>query len=151
MRRLLLPLALLSACILAPSEGVSGQEPSPIAEYRQGLMSALASHTGGLRAILGGDVAEPDHVVLHARAVGDLGEMLQGVWPVGSGGEGTRALPEIWTDQDDFEERLAALRDATARLRQVAEAGDREGVGSAMQELGQTCRGCHTTYRSRAN
>jgi cytochrome c556 len=151
MRRLVLALAVMSAGLLASARGLAAQTPSPVAEYRQGLMSALAAHTGGIRAILGGEVTEPDHVLLHARAVGHLGEMLQGVWPEGSGGEGTRALPEIWTEGDDFQERLEALRGATARLRQVAEAGDREGIGAAMQELGQICRGCHTTYRSRSN
>lgn len=147
-----LPLfGLALAALVALPAALSAQEPSPIAEYRQGLMNGLSGHAGGLRALLGGDVDQPDHVVLHARAIADVADMLMVVWPEGSGGEGTRALPGIWTQPDDFQTKLQGLRDATARLRERAESGDREGTIAAMRDVGSTCRDCHTTYRAREN
>jgi cytochrome c556 len=151
MHRLPILLFVTLAATLSGAGGLFAQEASPVAEYRQGLMSSLASHFGGLRTLASGDVAEPEHVVLHARALADAGEMLQVVWAEGSAGEGSRARPEIWADWDDFQGRLEALRAATARVRDRAEAGDMQGFGAALQELGPSCRGCHTDYRAPAN
>jgi cytochrome c556 len=114
-------------------------------------MSGMQAHQRALRAIVGGDVTEPTHVVLHARALADITAMLQGVWAEGSGGEGTRALPAIWEDRADFRSKLEGLQAAASGLREAAEEGDMEAVGAALQEVGQTCRDCHTTYRARAN
>ena len=146
----LVPLVLLLAALSTAVE-LSAQDRPPLSEYRASLMEGLRSHNGALRALTGDDVSEPGHIVLHARAVADVAEMLQGVWPAGSGGEGTRALPAIWDQQDDFRSKLESLRAITSVLRESAEAGDMAGVGSALQDLGGTCRGCHTDYRARAN
>ena len=81
----------------------------------------------------------------------DITVMLQRVWPEGSGGDGTRALPAVWENQDDFRPKLEGLRAASARLREHAEADDMEGAGEALREVGRTRRDCHTTYRARAN
>jgi cytochrome c556 len=150
LRRLTVPALVFSGlCLFAT--GASAQDRTHLSEYRAALMEGLRAHTGGLRSLVTGEVSHPDHVVLQARAAADVADMLQGVWPEGSGGDGTRALPAVWEDPDDFKRRLDALRDATARLRERAEAGDMEGVGAALQDVGGMCRDCHTTYRARAN
>ena len=145
-------LALLALVAALPSAAeLSAQDRPPLSAYRASLMEGLRSHNGALRALSGGDVSESGHIVLHARAVADVADMLQGVWPAGSGGEGTRALPAVWEENDDFRSKLEGLRAITAALRDRAEAGDMAGVGSALEDLGGTCRGCHTDYRARAN
>lgn len=150
MRRHLALFLTLAAIIVVPGD-LTGQDRPALSDYRAALMDGLRSHNGALRALAAGDVSESDHIVLHARAVADVAEMLQGVWPAGSGGEGTRALPAIWAEQGDFQSKLEELRGIASTLRDRAEAGDMDGVGSSLQELGSTCRGCHTDYRARAN
>lgn len=151
MRRITLVPALILTAFFGLGGSLSAQDAPPLASYRADLMNGLQAHTGALRALVGGDVAEPAHVVLHARAVADVAEMLQGVWAEGTGGEGTRALPAVWEDWADFQSKLEGMRAAAVRLRTQAEGGDAEAVGAALQEVGQTCRGCHTDYRARAN
>jgi cytochrome c556 len=112
-------------------------------------MNAVQNHQGALRLILSGEVAEPAHVALHARAIHESFDMMTGTFPEGSGGDGTRAQPAIWENWDDFAAKLEAARDAAARLSAAAEAGDTEGTGAALREVGQSCRSCHMEYRAR--
>jgi cytochrome c556 len=112
-------------------------------------MSSLQAQTGGLRAIVGGDVPYTSHVSLKANTIRDLAMMLSDVFPAGS--EGGRAQPEVWSDSADFAEKLAALQSSANHLAEVASGGDLAAVGEALGEVNQTCRGCHTTYRARAN
>jgi cytochrome c556 len=151
MPRPLTSAVLLVALTLLLPVGLSAQEAPPLAGYRGDLMTGMQAHQRALRALVGGDVAEPSHIVLHARALADITEMLQGVWAEGSGGEGSRALPAVWEDWADFQAKLEGLRSAARGLRDAAEGGDTEAVGATLQEVGQTCRDCHTTYRARAN
>lgn len=144
----LLALALL---LLLPGTASAQADRTPLSEYRAGLMNSLSAHNSGLRAVLSGEVSQPDHVLHHARGIAAVAEMLVAVWPTGTGGEGTRAAPAIWENGEDFNQKVEVLRAAAARLRQSAEAGDAEGVGAAAREIGQTCRSCHSDYRLRAN
>lgn len=140
-------LALLAA---APA-AASAQDAPPMSEYRVRLMDGASAHFGALRAIVGGDVDLGAHAAHHARAIDALATMFGDVFPEGSGGEGTRALPEIWTQPDDFQEKLEAFQSAAAALNAAGEAMDDAALGDAVGALGQSCRGCHTEYRADAN
>ena len=75
------------------------------------------------------------------------------LWPEGTDSEsveGTRALPAIWDDLDDFLAKFVALQDAVEGLQLVA--GDgldtmRGGFGT----VAQSCQACHEVYRADAN
>jgi cytochrome c556 len=147
---------LAGLAVVAPSDVAAqgrgrggGDETPPALSYRQGVMSSLQAQTGGLRAIVGGDVPYTSHVSLKANTIRDLAMMLSDVFPAGS--EGGRAQPEVWSDSADFAEKLAALQSSANHLAEVASGGDLAAVGEALGEVNQTCRGCHTTYRARAN
>jgi len=74
---------------------------------------------------------------------------LANVFPAGSGGAGSRALPAIWEDRDDFMDKVTAIQSASAALVSAAQAGDPDGVTSALQAVQGSCRACHQTYRAR--
>jgi len=71
------------------------------------------------------------------------------MWPAGSDNgamQGTRALPAIWQNMDDFGSRFGALQGATEAM--MAAAGtDLAALQGAMGPLGAACGGCHQTYR----
>lgn len=148
----ILPLtgALVALALTAPALSAQNQAP-PLSQYRTQLMTSMQAHVGALRLLGSGDVVRNEDVARHARAVRDISEMLLELWPEGSGGEGTRALPAIWENWDDFRGKLEALRDAGVALQTAADAGSTDGVAQAMQGLGQGCRSCHGDYRARAN
>ncbi|HSG49453.1 MAG TPA: cytochrome c [Longimicrobiales bacterium] len=146
--------ALLPAvALLAVSAGDSSAQDQPeapaLSRYRVAVMTSLQEHNSALRLLLSGDVAQPEHVVLHARAVHDMLAMAAVSFPAGSGGPGTRALPAIWENWDDFAAKLDAARASAAALQAAAEAGDVEGTAAALREVGQSCLSCHREYRAR--
>ena len=142
----------LAACIvaaMAPAR-VAAQDPTPAMEYRQTIMSSLGAHRGALTAILNEDVPHAGHVLGHALSLQQLSVMAADIFPTGSHGEGSRALPDIWEDAAGFGEALSAFQSAAAALAEAARAGDMTAVEDAAAGFGRTCGGCHRPFRARA-
>ncbi len=57
----------------------------------------------------------------------------------------SEALPSIWEDYEDFSAQAQAMGAAAAAAR--GQLSTQDDVGLALQGLGQTCKGCHKTYR----
>ena len=71
-------------------------------------------------------------------------------FPEGTGpasGIKTAALPIIWEDKTDFNDKIGAMQDAAAKLDSIAQAGDVAAIGAAFKTTGGTCKGCHGKYR----
>ena len=142
----------LAACIvatLAPARAAA-QDPTPAMEYRQTIMNSLGAHRGALTAILNQDVPHQGHVLGHALSLQQLSAMASDIFPEGSHGEGSRALPDIWADAPGFRDALSAFQSAADGLAEAARAGDMTAVDEAAAGLGRTCGGCHRPYRARA-
>lgn len=56
----------------------------------------------------------------------------------------SEALPDIWTNFDDFTAQAAALNKAAERAAKIT---DLKSLKSAMREIGGACGSCHKTYR----
>lgn len=129
---------------------VAAQEASPVAQYRQSLMESFRMHLGGVRAALG-DAAPIGHAEHHAVAFERMAQALANAFPAGSAGEGSRALPLIWEDRNDFMDKVTALQNATVRLVTVTRSGDSAAMGDALQAVQGTCGSCHNVYRGPAD
>ena len=137
------------AAVVAPTIA-SAQDASPIVEYRQSIMQAFRTHMGGVRAALG-DVAPMGHAEHHAVAFEHMAQALANAFPENTAGPGSRALPAIWENRDDFMNKVTAIQTATAQLVEAAGSGDAEVMSQALQGVQGTCAGCHQTYRGPAN
>ena len=115
-------------------------------KYREHTMESIGGHMGAIVDIIRRDVAHTSHLPIHANALADLAGIVPSVFPEGSGGGDTEALPEIWTQPEDFANRLETFKQAASALKAAAASGD--GVGSAVQNVGQACKGCHDNYRA---
>ncbi len=157
----LVPAALLGAIVLVSPTGAMAQdepdepdepdETSPALEYRQSLMQGLAAHRSAVTAIVDDEVDYRSHILAHATALRRLAVMATDVFPEGSGGEGSRAMDEIWQNTDDFQEVLKGLQDATSGLLDAVYAGDIGAVEEALTAVAGSCRDCHRAFRARAN
>lgn len=79
-----------------------------------------------------------------------LGADLASWFPKGSGPEAgvkTAAKAEIWTDAEGFAAAATKLQGETAKLADVATAGDMEAIKAQVRATGGACKICHDKYR----
>ncbi len=143
-------LALSALAVGSAPMVAQAQDASPVAQYRQSLMNAFRTHMGGIRAALG-DAAPVGHAEHHAVAFERMAQALANAFPQGSHGPGSRALPAIWDNRDDFMDKVSAIQNTSARLVTAARSGDPEEITSALQAVQGTCGSCHQPYRGPAN
>ena len=149
-QRRLTGVALVAVLISAAPTTAAAQEGSAVVQYRQSLMEAFRTHMGGVRAALG-DAAPIGHAEHHAVAFERMAQALANAFPAGSAGEGSRALPAIWENRDDFMNKVSAIQTATAGLVTATRSGDADTIGEALQAVQGTCGSCHDAYRGPAN
>ena len=122
-------------------------------KYRQGLFKALAWQLGPVVGMAKGEVPfSNEQLALRADNMDAIAKMLAEGFPKGSAdGEiaGTKAKPEIWTNQADFTAKLAALQTATAALSAASGTLTQGDVGKHVAAIGGTCKSCHDSYRNR--
>ena len=147
-KRLLTALVVTAGVGFTAPTAVAAQEASPEAAYRQSLMGALRLHMGAIRAVTSG-VAPAGHVEHHAVSFERMAQALANAFPEGSG-EGSRALPAIWENRNDFMDQVSSIQSASAQLVTAARSGDADAIGAAMQGVQGTCGDCHRGYRGPA-
>jgi cytochrome c556 len=116
-------------------------------KYRHAVMDAMAGHTSAFSMIAFGMVDHPEFLQSHANALADAGAQLKILFPEGSGEGETDALPAIWEEPEKFAASIEEAEKATAALSDAAASGDRKAIVGAFKALGQSCKGCHESYR----
>ena len=146
-----------AGCSQAPEGGAAaGNEDSPEAaamRYRQGLMQVQAFKLGVLRDMADG-VTDADADVF-AEYAADLaavtGMLLDGFDGLEGSStnalSGTRALPDIWSNWDDFVQKQSDLESAAEEVAAAASAPGFDVGPDSAAPLGPTCGGCHRVYR----
>ena len=117
------------------------------AKYRQGVMKSIGGHMSAIGTSLKNQVHLED-LAMHARGIAMLADVAPNVFPAGSGGEKTKARPEIWEDPDGFSASMNKFVGAAKDMAVAAESGDMAQIGPAVQALGGSCKGCHDDYKS---
>lgn len=119
----------------------------PIAT-RKAVMKNNGAAIGALVAMAKGE-AEFDARVANiaVRTLYNGSADIPALFPAGteSGGE-TEALPAIWSDAAGFAAKAEAMNAAAAQLI-ATPIENLDGVRAAVGALGQTCQGCHETFR----
>jgi cytochrome c556 len=136
-----------------PGGGADAVDDSPEAtafRARQGLMRMIAWKVGQLRGMEQGDVPVDNAVFTESSVdVAALANMLTDAFIPGSDVEGSAALPEIWSNRDDFDQKAADFMTAAEALAAAAQSGGYDAGQSLVQGVGQTCGACHRSYRRR--
>ncbi len=145
--------ALFLALIALPALADAPDTPTPrtpIQQYRHQIMELVGDHTGALGDIIDGEVERPNRDVIgHATALYELAQIHRDLFPEGSGPEvgRTRALPAVWELPDDFKKANKAFVRSTSRLVEAAKDGDKKRIEDAFGKVGESCGGCHKTFR----
>lgn len=140
----------LAVCLAAAPAALAAQEFDSQLKSRQGQFRIMAFNLGILGSMAKGE--SPFDAAAAEAAAGNLvavSGLAQNHWPEGSDSmsvDGTRAMPAIWEDLGDFQQKWAAFATQAAALADVAPNGV-DGLGAAVGAVGQTCQSCHESYR----
>ncbi len=119
-------------------------------KFRKAIMGSIGGTMGGLVGVLKGQ-ASADYAAPLAANMANLAQIAGGIFPAGSDFGETRALPAIWEKPGDFKKAVSAFQMAAANLSKVAASGDMNAFGAAFGALGESCKGCHETFREKKN
>ena len=130
----------------------SASAQSPDIAARQEVMKANGAAMRVLVPIVRGEAPWNAAAARQAAAtVQSDAEKGKTLFPAGSTGPNSAALPAIWERKAEFDALFDRQRDAAANLVRLASAGDEAGFKAAFPALGQTCGACHTPFRRPAN
>lgn len=119
-------------------------------EYRQKALSVMQNNFSAMGDMVKGDVAW-DSAVFTARAadfaamssIPWLGFETEGAKP----GSNTDALPAIWENWSDFQERAEQLESDAQALLSAAQGGDEAAMKRSFMAAARNCKGCHDQYK----
>jgi len=156
MRRLpLLFLPLIAACATSADEApavaarAAGPSAAELIAARQAMMHMAATllyQEVMPAAKAGTDVKAAGHA---ADGLDLFGHSIAGLFPEGSAGPDSRALPALWANKADFDAKANAFGDAAARLNALAAAGDAAGFAAQAKVVEEGCNSCHGLYRAK--
>lgn len=144
---------LTAAAMAAIVTTAAAQRPGPAdqirarqAHYKQmgGAMKAINDQLHGSAPSIGA-IRQGSHVILA------FAPQILRWFPPGTGPEAgvrTRALPEIWSDNQNFRRAGATLLVAARTLDAAAQRGDLAAIRIAVPQVAHACGTCHDTYRA---
>jgi cytochrome c556 len=124
--------------------------PAAAITARQDAMKANGGAMRTLTPIVRGEQPwNQQAAVQAATTLHNTANAVPGVFPQGSGTEAgkTDALPAIWANWSDFQAKAKTFESESAKLLQLAQAGDEAGFKAQFPAVGRSCGGCHETYR----
>ncbi len=146
-------LALTGAAILFGVSGVSAQEEEEatgIVAYRHGVMGSFGAEMGALKVLLVEGEGPMEMAKVHAQYMVDSAPHIVAMFPEGSDGTGSKAMPAVWQDQAGFEEAATNFEEKAQAFLAALDGGDQQAAVQAYAALGkQGCGNCHDDYREK--
>lgn len=123
-------------------------KPEDVVIYRQSMMVGLAWNIGGIGAMVKGVTPwDQQRVAFLANRAAQLAPMPREGFTPETAKAKSDAKAEIWTNLKDFDDRNDAMVAATAKLAEVAKAGNEAATKVAFLDTIKTCKGCHDEYQ----
>jgi cytochrome c556 len=137
---------------IAPAAADVTLKNEDMVAVRQAFMRVNSSYEGMLAAQAKGALDIPANQM---KQIGEawvrMGKLLPSLFQKGSEGVGkSRAKPEIWSEPEAFQAKLARYAKATEKFQQVAPAGDKASVAATFAEINNACDDCHKSFRTPA-
>ncbi|MSQ59182.1 MAG: cytochrome c [Betaproteobacteria bacterium] len=134
----------------ATSSVFAQAKPEDAIKYRKSVYAIMGWNFGPLAAMAKGDKPyDKDEAIRRAANIAFVSRLpLEGFIPGSESGD-TKAKPEIWQNMDDFKAKLEKMQQETAKLAEVAKAGDFNALKAQLGETGKACKACHDNYRNK--
>jgi len=137
----------LAGAVLTAAAATRRDDADQLIAARQAGFKLQGAAFGGMKAVIDakGDVKTQ---AFAASAVAGWARALPGLFPAGSDGGTTKALPTVWSDRAGFEKAAATLATEAGKLADLAKAGDQPGFAAQWVVVRSTCSACHDSYRA---
>ncbi|MBC2666859.1 cytochrome c [Novosphingobium flavum] len=144
-------LAAIAALILPATAMVAiAAAPADVIKARQDNFKIMGKAMKGTMDEFKLPSPNPAVVKANANALAAAAVKVKGGFPKGTGAETgvkTDALPVIWQKPADFKAADAKMAAAAKAFQAAANTGDLAKMQAAAGAVGQTCKGCHDTFR----
>jgi len=119
--------------------------------YRKTVFTVLGGNFGPMLSMIKGEIPwDDDKFESLANDLATVAQLdIARAFPSPNDPGKTRARPAIWENMDDFLLKLEALRTESAKLAEVADAGDKAAIMAQFRATGETCGNCHDDYKSK--
>lgn len=148
MKAVLSAAVVLAAAVLATPAMAQFQKPEDAIKYRKASFTVMAAHFGRIGAMANGRVPFDAKVAAeNAAVVETMSKLPWSAFGPGTDKGDTRALPEIWKEQDAFKAGADKMQAEVTKLVAAAKTGSLDNVKAAFGAAGQTCKACHDDFR----
>lgn len=136
----------MAASVLTAAAATRRDDADQLIAARQAGLKLQGATFGGMKGVIDakGDVKTQ---AFAAGAIAAWARALPGLFPAGSDGGTTKALPAVWSDRAGFEKAAATLATEAAKLADLAKAGDQPGFATQWGVVRNACSACHDKYR----
>jgi cytochrome c556 len=136
----------MAASVLTAAAATRRDDADQLIAARQAGFKLQGAAFGGMKGVIDakGDVKTQ---AFAAGAIAAWGRALPGLFPAGSDGGTTKALPTVWSDRAGFEKAAGTLATEAGKLSDLAKAGDQAGFATQWGMVRGACSACHDKYR----
>lgn len=137
----------MAASVLTAAAATRRDDADQLIAARQAGFKLQGAAFGGMKGVIDakGDVKTQ---AFAAGAIAAWGRALPGLFPAGSDGGTTKALPTVWSDRAGFEQAAATLATEAGKLADLAKAGDQASFAAQWGVVRGACSACHDKYRA---
>lgn len=119
-----------------------------VVKERMALMSSLGDAMKAMAAMFKKQAAyNPAAMARHATSINLQTNSLTTLFPHGSIGKPSKALPAIWDDWQAFQQLTTELNTTSARLAEIALDAEPRQARRQFAQVARTCSACHERFR----
>ena len=144
--------ALFGSVALTTTPALAVDSAASAIEARKAIFKRMESNMRPLAAIARGRApADKATMERHSAAIASAARQISGAFRTNTASSSveTEAKDSIWSNKADFDAKAARLVTASNTLSTAASSGDAARFRTALVAVGQACKDCHDSYRTK--
>lgn len=138
--------SLLLTVLALASLTAHAADPDDMIKYRKNVMNANGGLMGASNALIQNKVEFKSQLAGYAKALEALNKDLPALFPKGSNGGDSEALPDVWNKRAEFERHAKDTQTKAAAFAKAAGGGDPK-LAEKFKDLSDSCKSCHKDFR----
>ena len=143
----------LALCMLfgfAMQVANSHSNATGMVKERMDFMKDLGKASKSIAKMIKGQTRyDAEQLASHAQQISNHSKKLLDYFPQGSLQKPTEALPRIWENWDDFQNRNETFQMESEKLMSTIDQGDKKAIAKQFTTVGKSCKSCHQDYRKK--